>query len=133
MTDDPVETLFDDLAAKARRIEQAVARIRGSAVSTRGDVTVEVDAAHRLTALRITDTAPAGGVDALATAIADTHRAACDSADAAARALRDELTADPTVARVLDRLRTHPPSAASPPAPSAADPFRPRGPILREI
>lgn len=95
---------FEELAAKARRIQQAVTLIRGRAESAGGGVTVEVDAAGHITDLHITDAALAFGADALAAAIAETQRAACGEAEAAAQDQRDELAADPRVGHVIDRL-----------------------------
>ncbi|WP_165497168.1 YbaB/EbfC family nucleoid-associated protein [Rhodococcus sp. ABRD24] len=123
---------LDELAAKARRVHEAVTRVRGRAESAGGHVTAEVDAAGRITALTITDAALAGGAAVLATTITDTHRAACTEAECAAQALRDELTADPRVARVIAGTGTD--AAAAPrhhPAPVEDDDPDYTGPILR--
>ncbi|RVW02841.1 YbaB/EbfC family nucleoid-associated protein [Rhodococcus xishaensis] len=100
---------FDDLAAKARRVHEAVTLVRGRAQSAGGHVTAEVDAAGHITALTITDTALAEGAAALATIITDTHRAACAEAGKAAQAIRDELAADPRVAQVIAGTGTNAP------------------------
>ncbi|PTR24218.1 YbaB/EbfC DNA-binding family protein [Rhodococcus sp. OK519] len=102
---------LDDLAAKARRVHEAVTLVRGRAQSAGGHVTAEVDAAGRITALTITDTALAGGAAALAAIVTDTHRAACAKAERAAQALRDELVADPRVAQIVAGTGTNAPAA----------------------
>ncbi|CAM3188334.1 YbaB/EbfC family nucleoid-associated protein [Prescottella defluvii] len=102
---------LDDLAVKARRVHEAVTLVRGRVQSVGGHVTAEVDAAGRITALTITDTALAGGATALAAIVTATHRAACAEAEEAAQALRDELAADPRVAQVIAGTRTTAPAA----------------------
>ncbi|BDE58644.1 hypothetical protein GS491_20130 [Rhodococcus hoagii] len=105
---------LDDLAAKARRAHEAVTLVRGRAQSAGGHVAAEVDAGGRITALTITDAALAQGAAALAALITDTHRAACAEAEQAAQALRDELAADPRVARVIADTSAHTPAAPRP-------------------
>jgi DNA-binding protein YbaB len=92
---------FEELAAKARRVHDAVTLVRGHARSAAGHVAVEADAAGSMVSLVIDDGGLALGATALAAAIADTHRAACADAARQAQALRDELVADPLVARVV--------------------------------
>ncbi|MGO4203891.1 YbaB/EbfC family nucleoid-associated protein [Rhodococcus sp. TAF43] len=101
---------LDDLAVKARRVHEAVTLVRGRAQSAGGHVTAEVDAAGRITALTITDTALAGGATTLAAIVTATHRAACTEAEEAAQALRGELAADPRVAQVIAGTRTTAPT-----------------------
>ncbi|MGO4205250.1 YbaB/EbfC family nucleoid-associated protein [Rhodococcus sp. TAF43] len=102
---------LDELAVKARRVHEAVTLVRGRAQSAGGHVAAEVDAAGRITALTIADTALARGAVALAAIVADTHRAACAEAEKAAQDLRNELAADPRVARVIAGTGTDAPAA----------------------
>lgn len=102
---------LDELAAKARRIHEAVTLVRGRARSAGGHVVAEVDAAGHITALTITDNALIGGAAALAELVTTTHRAACAEAEKAAQALRDKLAADPRVARIIAGTSTNAPAA----------------------
>lgn len=107
---------LDELAVKARRVHEAVTLVRGRAQSAGGHVAAEVDAAGRITALTIADTALARGAVALAAIVADTHRAACAEAEKAAQDLRNELAADPR-GRTSHRRNRHgrPRRTGSPP------------------
>lgn len=108
---------FADLAAKARRVHDAVTLVRGRARSADGHVTIEVDAAGHITALTITDSAlSANGAAALAAAVTDTHREACAEAAHEAQALRDELTSDPLVSKVIGELDAEATTVTRPPA-----------------
>lgn len=115
---------LDELAAKARRVHEAVALVRGQARSAGGHVVVEVDAAGHISALTITDTALTGGAATLAAIVTTTHRAACAEAERAAQSLRDELAADPRVARVIAGTRHQV-------APEDDDAYAATGSILR--
>lgn len=86
---------FEEIARKARRVQTAVAGVRGSIVVP--GVRIEVAADGRITALELTD-------PALAQSISVAHTAALAQARDRAAALRRELTNDPGVASALRRF-----------------------------
>ncbi|WP_330183696.1 YbaB/EbfC family nucleoid-associated protein [Nocardia sp. NBC_01503] len=95
------EWRFEEVARKARRVQDAVARVRGTA-SGEG-VRVEVAADGRITRLHLADSA-------LAQAISSAHAEALERATASAVALRRESLEDDTVVRGLRRLLETEPS-----------------------
>lgn len=87
-----VEGRFEEIGRKARRVQDAVDRVRGSA--TVAGVRIEVAADGRITALEMSDSV-------LAQAISSAHAQALAQAGAQVADLRRELAEDPTVASAL--------------------------------
>ncbi|MEC3913661.1 hypothetical protein [Nocardia sp. CDC160] len=94
------EGRLEEIARKARRVQDAIAAVRATAVEEvgRGEVVarvrVETDADGRILVLDMPDSA-------MAQAISRAHELALKSARAQAAALREELTSDPAVAHAL--------------------------------
>ncbi|MFB8001812.1 YbaB/EbfC family nucleoid-associated protein [Nocardia sp. NPDC056000] len=98
------EGRFEEIARKARRVQQSVELIRATASTP--DVRIEVTADGRITTLHLAD-------QALAQAISTTHELAHRKALAQAAEQRGELIHDPAVAALLRRiLQAEPPVAA---------------------
>ncbi|MVU79325.1 hypothetical protein GPX89_19025 [Nocardia sp. ET3-3] len=114
-----MDARFEELARKARRVQDAVDGVRARAVVD--GVDVEVAADGRITTLTMPD-------PAVAQSVSRAHGLALGRALKRAAALREELTSDPSVARALRHLvRTtversdnaaSPPTSASPPDPA---------------
>ncbi|MEV6769866.1 YbaB/EbfC family nucleoid-associated protein [Nocardia sp. NPDC051030] len=90
-----VEGRFEEIARKARRVQDAVERVRGSAQVA--GVRVEVSADGRITALELAD-------PVLAQAIRDAHARALEHASTQVAERRRELAEDPAVAAALRRF-----------------------------
>lgn len=94
-------TAFEELAARAHRIELAVDNIRGTATSPNGDARITTTVHGDI--LDLTISCAAGLLpDELAHIIVNTHRHAHDNAKSEAQPIRAELTHDPAVARAVD-------------------------------
>lgn len=95
---------FAEVAAAARVVQQEIERVRGSARSPDGAVTVEAGADGRIVALDLSPDALRLGSEGLARLIVQLHAAAVADADAAAEPLRAAMLADPVVARAVARV-----------------------------
>lgn len=102
-----------ELAATAQRVCHAAAQIRGRAQSPDGSVTVAAGVDGRITDLHLAPAALQLGAGRLAALIVELHDAARSDAESAAGPLREELRADPRVARVLGSLDVPPPTSES--------------------
>ncbi|APA95355.1 hypothetical protein [Nocardia seriolae] len=107
------EGRFEEVARKARRVQDAVAEVRGRAALN--GVRIEVEADGRIVGLELPDAA-------LAQVISRAHELALARARERAAELRAELTADPMVAGVLRRLTRALPDLANSPGPQAFPP-----------
>ncbi|MEV6068816.1 YbaB/EbfC family nucleoid-associated protein [Nocardia sp. NPDC052001] len=110
------EGRFEEIARKARRVQQSVELIRATASAP--DVRIEVTADGRITALHLAD-------QALAQAISTTHDLAHRKALARAAEQRRELIQDPAVADLLRRTLIAAPSDAAAASPRSVDAGRP--------
>ncbi|MFJ4656544.1 hypothetical protein ACIP5Y_35215 [Nocardia sp. NPDC088792] len=104
------ERRLAELARKARRVQDAVARIRGAAVV--GEVRIEVAPDGRITGLTAPD-------QALAQAVSTAHAEALRRAQVQTATLRAELADDPIVRAALHLF------APDDPAPPPRLPFHP--------
>ncbi|MFB7721152.1 YbaB/EbfC family nucleoid-associated protein [Nocardia sp. NPDC056100] len=109
------EGRFEEIARKARRVQQSVELIRATASTP--DVRIEVTADGRITTLHLAD-------QALAQAISATHDLAHRKALARAAEQRRELIQDPAVADLLRRTLIAPSSDAAA-SPRSVDAGRP--------
>ncbi|GAB4582797.1 hypothetical protein Ntsu_06290 [Nocardia sp. IFM 10818] len=91
----PVRGRFEEIGRKARRVQEAVDRVRGGARV--GGVRIEVAADGRITELELPD-------PAVAQAILFAHEKALRQARERAGELRRELTDDPAVAEAMRRF-----------------------------
>lgn len=109
---------FEELAAKAARVQRSLQQVRGRAVSAGGEVRISVGVDGRIHEI---DLAPwlfeigNAQIDnpqmdnaASARMIADTHLDALRDAESIAVDIRRELLDDPRVARVVDRVAAAP-------------------------
>ncbi|GAB0105231.1 hypothetical protein JMUB6875_42090 [Nocardia sp. JMUB6875] len=104
------EGRFEDVVRKARRVQDAMERVRGRAAVE--DVRIEVAADGRITGLELPDSRMAQAVSrAHARALADVHEQASD--------LRRELVDDPVVAAAARRFARSAAAASNSRAPQA--------------
>lgn len=90
----------EELGAKVRRLQQAVAEVQGN--THLDGVTVRTDANGRLTELSIAHDAWARGPEALADTIVLAYRHTADDVRQRSTAIMAELRDDPIVARIAD-------------------------------
>ncbi|WP_157513876.1 hypothetical protein [Nocardia concava] len=109
------EGRFEDVARKARRVQDAVERVRGRA--TVAGVCIEVAADGRITGLELPDST-------MAQAVSRAHEQALAHACEQAADLRRELVDDPVVAAAARRFAWTAAAASNSPAPQA-DSFAP--------
>ncbi|MET7767402.1 YbaB/EbfC family nucleoid-associated protein [Nocardia sp. NPDC005366] len=82
------------IAARVKRINEAVERVRGRSRSTDGTVYIETDARGSITDLRLSEYALEYGAERLAGLIVDRHRVAYAAAEAEAERAFTELSTD---------------------------------------
>lgn len=101
--------IHEELGAKVRRLQQAVAEVQGN--THLDGVTVRTDANGRLTELSIAHDAWARGPEALADLIARAYRQTADDVCQRSSAIMAELRDDPIVARIADATTGNSPAA----------------------
>ena len=94
----------EELGAKVRRLQQAVAEVQGN--THLGGVTIRTDANGRLTELSITHDAWSRGPEALADLIARACQITSQEVQIRSTAIMAELRDDPVVARIARRSKT---------------------------
>ncbi|WP_168708365.1 MULTISPECIES: YbaB/EbfC family nucleoid-associated protein [unclassified Rhodococcus (in: high G+C Gram-positive bacteria)] len=99
----------EELGAKVRRLQQAVAEVHGK--TQLDGVNVRTDANGRLTELSIAHDAWSRGPEALADLIARAYRQAADDVRQRSTAIMAELRDDPIVARIADATIGNSPAA----------------------
>lgn len=99
----------EELGAKVRRLQQAVAEVHGK--THLDGVNVRTDANGRLTELSIAHDAWARGPEALADLITRAYRQAADDVRQRSTAIMAELRDDPNVARIADATIGNSPAA----------------------
>lgn len=90
----------EELGAKVRRLQQAVAEIHG--ITQLDGVTVRTDANVRLTGIQVSRDAYVRGPDALADLIMRAYGKTADDVHQRTAAVLAELRDDPSVARIVD-------------------------------
>ncbi|MCJ0980470.1 YbaB/EbfC family nucleoid-associated protein [Rhodococcus sp. ARC_M12] len=100
----------EELTVKAARVHRSLTQLRGRATSIDGHVTIEVSIDGRITAMVVSQWFSRLSSDAASAVIVRTHSDALADAEAAASAVRRELTGDYRVARIVDRVAAEGPS-----------------------
>ena len=90
----------EELGAKVRRLQEAVAEIHG--ITQLGGVTIRTDANGRLTGLDVSRDAYVRGPDVLADLIMRAYGQTADDVQQRTAAVLAELRDDPSVARIVD-------------------------------
>ena len=101
--------IHEELGAKVRRIQQAVAEVQGN--THLDGVTIRTDANGRLTELSIAHDAWARGPEALADLITCVYRLTSQEVQMRSTAIMAELRDDPIVARIADATIGNSPAA----------------------
>ncbi|CCQ13385.1 MULTISPECIES: hypothetical protein [Nocardiaceae] len=96
----------EQLTVKAARVHQSLVQLRGRAISSDGDVTIEVSIDGRITDMVVSQWFSQASPGKASAAIVLIHSAALADVEAAAAEIRRELTEDYRVARIVDRIVT---------------------------